>query len=120
MVFDKGGEWEVVEEVGEVAPYIGVPIFTKTFVVEAVDLGDLARLVISTEDGDALAVSEFHGDQEGDGLDRVVATIDVVSHEEVVGIWRVASDAEELGEIVLLLESESRIDKNGAGRVEGN
>ena len=43
---DEGGEGKVVEQVGEVAPDVGVTVFAETLVVEAVYLGDLARLVI--------------------------------------------------------------------------
>jgi len=63
LVVDKGGEGEVVKEVGEVLPYIRVPIFSETFVVETVDLRDLARFVVATEDGDALRISDFKGNK---------------------------------------------------------
>ena len=61
LVLDEGGEGEEVEEVGEETPDIGVAVFAQTLVVEAVYLGDLSGLVIATEDGDAVAVSELHG-----------------------------------------------------------
>lgn len=79
LVVDKGGEWEVVEEVGEVLPDVGVAVLAEALVVEAVDLGDLAGLVVSTEDGDALWVADLEGNEESDGLDGVVATVDVVA-----------------------------------------
>ena len=79
LVFDQGGQGEIVEQVGEVLPDVGVAVFAEALVVEAVDLGDLAGLVVPTEDGDALGVSDLEGHEEGDGLDGVVATIDVVA-----------------------------------------
>ena len=36
--FDKGGEREIIEEIGEILPNVGVAIFAKTFVVETVHL----------------------------------------------------------------------------------
>ena len=94
LVFDEGGEGEVVEEVGEVSPYVRVAVLAQAFIVETVHLRDLPRFVVSAEDRYAVAVPQFHGDEEGNGLDRVVPSVDVVAHEEVVGVGRVAADAE--------------------------
>lgn len=38
--------------------------------------------MVSTEDGDALGIADFEGDEEGDGLDGEVASIDVVTWNE--------------------------------------
>ena len=102
LVVDQCGEWEVVKEVGEVLPDVCVAVLPEALVVEAVDLGDLSGLVVAAEDGDAVAVSDLECDEQRDGLDRVVAAVYVVAHEEVVGVWRVAADAEEFGEVVKL------------------
>lgn len=69
LVVDEGGKGEVVEEIGEVFPHIGIAIFTQALIVETIHLGDLAGLVVATEDGDALRISDFEGNEEGDGLD---------------------------------------------------
>ncbi len=95
MVFDEGGEGEVIEEVGEESPHVRIAIFAEALVVETVHLRDLPRFVVSAEDCYSIAVSELEGYEEGDGLDRVVASVDVITHEEVVGVGRVAADAEQ-------------------------
>ena len=69
LVVDKGCEGEIVKEVGEVLPYVGVAVFSKTFIVEPIHLSNLARLVIATEDGDALGVSDLKSNEESDGFD---------------------------------------------------
>lgn len=79
LVLDESGEGEEVEEVGEVLPDVGVAVLAETLVVEAVDLRDLARLVVAAEDGDALGVADLEGDEQGNCLDGVVATVDVVA-----------------------------------------
>lgn len=79
MVFDEGGEREEIEEVGEVLPHIGIAVFAQAFIVEAVHLRDLAGFVITAEDGDALRITDFEGDEEGHGLDGEVTTINIVT-----------------------------------------
>lgn len=79
LVVDEGGKGEVVEQVGEVLPDVGISVLAETLVVEAVDLSDLTRLVVAAEDGDALGVSNFQGDEQRHCLDRVVSTVDIVA-----------------------------------------
>jgi hypothetical protein len=81
LVVDQGSEGKVVKEVGEVLPDISVSVFAKTLVVETVDLGDLTGLVVSSKNGDSLRVSDLEGDEKGDGLDGVVTSINIVTHE---------------------------------------
>jgi hypothetical protein len=102
LVVDESGQGKIVEQICKVLPHIGVAVFPETLVVEPVDLGDLARLVVATENGDPVTVTELEGDEKRDCLNRVVASVDIVTHEEVVRVGRVATDAEELGQIVLL------------------
>lgn len=96
LVVNQGGQRKIVEKIGKVLPHICVAVFPEALVVEAVNLGDLSGLVVATEDGDAVAVSDLEGNEQCYGFDRVVATVDIVTHEEVVGIGRVTADAEEL------------------------
>ena len=47
-------QWEVVEEVSEVFPYVRVAIFSKTLIVEAIHLCNLPTLMIATKNGNSI------------------------------------------------------------------
>ena len=102
LVVDERGQGEVVEQVGEELPDVGVAVLAQALVVEAVHLRDLPTLVVPAQDRHAVAVAHLERDEERDCLDRVVPSVDVVAHEEVVRVGRVAADSEELREVVLL------------------
>lgn len=69
LVLNESSEGEVVKEVGEVFPHVGVAVFAQALVVEAVHLGDLAGFVVSAEDGNTLRVADLQADQKGHRLD---------------------------------------------------
>lgn len=79
LVVDEGGEREIVEEVSEVLPDARIAIFAQALVIETIHLGNLAGLVVSAKDGDALRVADLQGNKEGYGFDRVVSAVDVVA-----------------------------------------
>ena len=79
---DDGSNGQAIEDIDEGFPCLQVtPSFA--FVVEAVDLGDLPGLVVATDEGDALGVADFEGEEEEEGLDAVEAAVDEVA-------WRAA------------------------------
>lgn len=80
LVVDQGGKGEIIEEIGEVFPYIRVTVLSETFVVEAVNLSDLAGLVITTKNCDALRISDLECNEEGDGFDGIIASINVITY----------------------------------------
>lgn len=54
LLVNQRGERQVVEQVCEVLPDVGVAVLPQTLVIEAVDLCDLSRLVVPSQDGDSL------------------------------------------------------------------
>lgn len=52
-----GREWQVVEAIREVLPYVRVAVFPQTLVEETVDLSDLAALVVAPENRDPLGIA---------------------------------------------------------------
>ena len=83
---------KVVEQVDEILSDVGVSVFSETLVVESRHLSDLAGLVIATQYRDAFAVADLKGHENCDGLDGVIASIDVVAHEEVISVRRFSTD----------------------------
>lgn len=59
LIIDQGSKRQVVKQICEVFPDIGVAIFPEALVIEAVHLGDLAGFVVPAEDGDTLGVSDL-------------------------------------------------------------
>lgn len=69
LVLDQGSEREVIEEIGEVFPDVSVAVFSQTLVIEAVNLCDLARLVVAAQNGYPLGVTDLESDEERYSLD---------------------------------------------------
>ena len=93
---------KVVEELCQQSPHIRVPVLSQAFIVEAVNLSDLPALVISSQDRDSVRVSDLQSNEKSHGLNGVVASIDIVSHEQVVGIRKLTSKPEEFLQVVEL------------------
>ena len=58
--------------------------------------------MVSTQDRDSVLVAYFQCDEQSDCLDTVVAAIDVVAHEEVVGVRGLSANLEKLTQVVEL------------------
>jgi len=58
--------------------------------------------VVSSQDEEVFRILDLVGQEEADGLKRLLATVDIIAQEEVVGLGREASVFEESEEIVVL------------------
>lgn len=58
-----------------------------TFIIEAVDAVDAGTLVVPTEQKEILRVFDLIGQQQADGLQRLLATVHIVPQEKVVALW---------------------------------
>ena len=59
-------------------------------------LSDLTALVVTSQDGESLGEPDFQSDEQSHCLYGVISSVDVVTHEEVVRLRRLATDLEEL------------------------
>ena len=121
---------QVVEDFRAISPDVDAPVLPKTLVVEAVDLRDLAGLVVATDESDAVGVpdlgaeyrrgvglvgqtcvnkggnrkevSHLQSEQQQERLHAVISPIHKVPKKEVVAVGTLPSDLEELDKVVEL------------------
>ena len=74
----------------------------RTFVIEAVNPVDTRTLVVAPQHEEVLRVLDFVGEQETDSLQGLLAAVDVISKEQVVGFWWETAVLEESEQIVVL------------------
>lgn len=86
LIINQSCERQIIKEIGEEFPNVRIAILPQALVVETIDLSDLSTFMISTEDRHSISVTDLEGHQERDGLDRVITSIHVISHEEVIGV----------------------------------
>lgn len=61
MSINQGSERQVVKQVCEVLPDVGIAVLPQALIIEAVDLRDLPRLMVSSQDGDSLLKTNLDG-----------------------------------------------------------
>jgi hypothetical protein len=101
LLVNDGGDGQAVEAVGEGLPQLDV-VATLALIVEAVDAVDGRALVVAAQDEEVLGILDLVGEQQADGLERLLAAIYVVAEEEVVGLGREAAVLEEAEEVIIL------------------
>jgi len=101
LFVDDGGNRQAVEAIGESLPKLDV-IPTLTLVVKAVDAVDRCALMIATKDEKVLRILDFVRKEQADGLERLLATVNIITKEEVVCLWREAAVFEQTKQIVVL------------------
>lgn len=102
LVLNDSCQWQVIEELSELLPDIGIAVLSEAFIVETVHLCDLPALVVATQNGDSVLEAHFESYKQSDSLYTVVAAIDVITHEEVVCVWRLTSNFEKLTQVMEL------------------
>lgn len=76
-----------------------IAIFFGDFIIESIDVGYIARLVIASEKYDHLGVFYFVEEEEKDSLDWIISTVHIVSEEDVAFLGDSAALAEELKQV---------------------
>ena len=87
LVIDQGSDGHAVEHVLELLPDSDA-VAALALIVESVNTVDLSALVVTSEQEEVLLEFDFVGQEQNDGLKGLLATVDVITQEEVVGIRR--------------------------------
>lgn len=72
-IFDYSGQRQVIKKLSQGFPDVAVTVFSAAFIIESVDLGNLSRLVVSSQDDDSVFVSDFEGNQQSDSFNTVMS-----------------------------------------------
>lgn len=87
LLIDEGGNREAVEAIGEELPKAHTEA-ALALVIKAIDAVDGGALVVSPQQEEVVRELDLVGHQQADGLDALLATVHVVTEEEVVGARR--------------------------------
>jgi hypothetical protein len=101
LLVNDGSDGKAVEAVGKSLPQLNV-IATLALVVESIDTVDGGALVVTSEDEEVFGVLDLVGEEQADGLEGLLTSVDIVTEEEVVGLGGEATVLEESEEIVVL------------------
>jgi hypothetical protein len=101
LLINDGGNGEAVKAVGESLPELDV-VSALALIVETVDTVDRGTLVVSTQNEEVFRVLDLVCKEEADGLEGLLATVDVVTEEEVVSLRRETAIFEETQEVIVL------------------
>lgn len=93
---NEGGEWQVRENVSKPLPDVIVAVFLQAFIVKAIDFIDFLALMVASQDGEPIFISALQSKNKREGLNRVIASIDVISHEKIVSVGRLATNSKKL------------------------
>jgi hypothetical protein len=101
FLINKGCDGEAVEAVSESLPQLDV-IAALAFIIESINTVDRCALMVATKQEEVLWVLNFVGQEQTHGLEGLLATINVISQEKVVGIGRETAIFEKSKQIVVL------------------
>ena len=92
---------QAVEAIGKGLPELDV-VPSLALVIEAVDSVDRSALMVAAQDEEVFGVFYLVGQEEADRLKRLLASVDIVAEEEVVGLRWEAPILEQPEEVVVL------------------
>ena len=74
-----GTQRQIIKDLATPAPYVATAVLALTFVIKPVNLGDLPRLVVSTDERYSVRVSHFERQKKKESFNAVESSIHEVS-----------------------------------------
>lgn len=102
LAINQCGQWQIIKQIREEFPNVSVAIFAQAFIVKSINLGDLTRLVVTAQNGDSFAVAHLERHQQRNCFNRIVSTIYIITHEQVIGVRGASSYSEQFHQIMKL------------------
>jgi len=102
FTFDDSPNTQVVEHFRRVFPRVRISIFSNRLVIKPIYGSNLPRFVVSSQKGDIRRPLQLETEQKLECLDRVEASVDIVTHEDVTCVWDLASFVEKFEKVVEL------------------
>ena len=90
LVVDDNTQGKEIKHIREVVPDISVAIFSGTLGVETIRLCDSTGLVVSSNQMNALGVSQLQTNEQGNCFDAEKAAIDVVTYSTVIALYLIS------------------------------
>lgn len=101
LLVNDGRNRQAIEAVRKSLPQLDV-VSSLALIVEAINTVDGGAFVIAAQNEEVLGVLDLVGKEQTDRLERLLATIDVVAQEKIVGFRRESTVFEETQEVVVL------------------
>mmetsp|Transcript_9813 Transcript_9813/g.28087 ORF Transcript_9813/g.28087 Transcript_9813/m.28087 type:complete len:237 (+) Transcript_9813:892-1602(+) len=101
LLIHQGCNRQAVEAVSEGLPQPDV-VAPLALVIKPVDAVDGCAFVVATQEEEVLRVLDLVGQQKGDGLKALLAAVNIVTQEKVVGLRREAAVLEQAQQVAVL------------------
>lgn len=113
FIFDKGSQRKVVKSLVEILPWSWTSVLFHDFIVESIHSGNLPGLMISPEQNDVFGVFKLITEEEFDGLDGIVPSINKIADEDIPWSWKLSSNLKEFKYVIKLAMNVSANDDRG-------
>lgn len=81
LAFDQCSEWQIIKQVRQIFPYIGISVFPEALVIKPVDLRDCPAFMVSAQNTNSVFISDFEGYLQTDCFYREVPSVNVIAKE---------------------------------------
>ena len=102
LILNNSCHRQVVKKVSVVFPNICIAVFPITLVIKSIDLCNLSALMIASQNGNSVRESHFEQYKNCYTFKGVIASVHVVSHKEIIGVWRKSSNSKQLKQVMEL------------------
>lgn len=92
---------QAVEAVGERLPELDV-ISSLALIIKPIDAVDGRALVVATQDEEVLRVFDLVCEEQADGLERLLASVNIITKEQVICLRRESTIFEQAEEVIIL------------------